>query len=104
LRYQTLQDQQALFTQNRANLARHLEALIGTLDEIRDLLADPARADELEILLSRVQSEWDKWDVKRHSGQWDETKQPDLGPVGLMGGILGMGGVGRRRKEEDDEE
>lgn len=101
LRHQTGQDLLALFTHNRDNLLRHLEALIGTLDQIRDALVDEEGPEKLEAVLNRVYSEWEKWDVKRHSGRWDESKAPDLGPVGLMGGLMGLGG-GRRKKDGDD--
>jgi hypothetical protein len=94
-----------LFTRNRANVLRHLEGLIGTLDSLRDLVADTEDTDKLEILLGRVQKDWEKWDIKRHSGQWDAVQTADdLGPVGLMGGLLG-GFAGRRKsKDESDEE
>lgn len=104
-RYQTGQDLFALFTGNRENLVRHLEALIGTLDQLRDLLADSENADRLEILLGRVQGEWEKWDVKRHSGQWEEIKEPDkMGPLGLMGGFFSLGALGGRRKPDREDE
>ncbi|RPI97383.1 MAG: prephenate dehydrogenase/arogenate dehydrogenase family protein, partial [Chloroflexi bacterium] len=93
----------ALFTRNRGNLIRHLEGLIGTLDSLRDLLADTENPDKLEILLARVQKDWEKWDVKRHSGQWEQVKQPEnLGPMGLMGGFLSFGG--RRKSDKDEDE
>jgi prephenate dehydrogenase len=106
LRAQTSKDLRALITTNRDNLARHLETLIGTLDQLHDLIADKDKADQIEVLLDRVQSEWEKWDVKRTSGQWEEIKQPDdLGPMGLMGGFLSFGALGgRRKKDQDDDE
>jgi prephenate dehydrogenase len=100
-RHQTSQDVLTLFTENRDNLARHLESLIGALDQIRDALVDTEGSEQLEALLARAYSEWEKWDIKRHSGKWDEQKMPDLGPVGLMGGLMNFGG-GRRRKSDDD--
>lgn len=106
LRYQSRQDLFALFTQNRENIQRHLESLIGTLDQVRDALADPGEDGEflkLDALLSMVQSEWQKWDVKRHSGQWEDVKEPEPlpGPLGSIGGFL-TGRRGRPRSEDDE--
>jgi len=105
LRHQSHQDLFALFTQNRENIQRHLEALIGTLDQVRDALADPGEDGEflkLEVLLNTVQGEWDKWDVKRHSGKWEDVKEPDPlpGPLGSLGGLL----TPRRRRDRDEDE
>ncbi len=103
LRYYTPSDLFALFTGNRANLIRHLEGLIGTLDSLRDLLSDTENPDKLEILLAQGQKDWEKWDIKRHSGQWEMAKQPEnLGPMGLMGGFLSFGG--RRKSDHDEDE
>ncbi len=102
LRTLTLPDIQALFSGNRQNLLRHLEALIGTLDQVRDALEkdDPT---ELEVFLSAVYRGWEKWDIKRHSGQWEDVKEIEALP-----GPLNMGGLnvlfGRRKKDEDDED
>jgi prephenate dehydrogenase len=106
LRSQSANDSFAFFTRNRDNLARQLEALIGTLNDLRDALADPAAGDDrLEALLARVQTEWEKWDLKRTTGGWDSTPLPESpGAMGsLMGGLLG--GMGRRRPDQpgDDE-
>ncbi len=101
LRNHTSQDSLVLFLKNRDNLARHLESLIGSLDQIRDVLLDDEGPEQLEALLNRVYGEWEKWDVKRHSGKWDEVKTPELGPVGIMGGLMNFGG-GRHRKSDPD--
>ena len=102
LRYQTQQDLLALFTQNRDNLARHLEGLIGMLDQVRDALLDTAEPEKLEAFLAMAQSEWEKWDVKRHSGKWEDVKEPEMlpGPFGSVGGFLSM----TRRKPKDEDE
>ncbi len=107
LRHQSHEDLFALLTQNRVNVQRHLESLIGTLDQVRDALADPGEDGEflkLEALLTSVQSEWEKWDVKRHSGRWEDVKEPEPlpGPLGSLGGLF-IGRRGRSRSEDDDE-
>jgi hypothetical protein len=52
-----------------------------------------------------VQGEWEKWDVKRHSGQWEEIKEPDkMGPLGLMGGFFSLGALGGRKKSDREDE
>ncbi len=101
LRYQTPQDLFQLMTYNRENLVRHLESLIGVLDELHDALNDND-VDKLEAFLSLVAQEWDKWDVKRHSGKWEDVSEIQTlpGPFGSMGGFLTM----RRKKDSDDED
>ncbi len=95
-------DELELFTHNRANLARHLDNLITVLKDVRGMLSDPASAALLEAFLVRTHGEWEKWDVKRHSGRWDESTstEPLPGPFGTLGGLLGMG---RRSPKEDDD-
>jgi prephenate dehydrogenase len=90
LRYQSPTDMHAFFAANRANLARNLETLIGILDQLRDVLVDDQDPDQekLAIYLSRTKDAWEKWDVKRHSGKWDEVQedmQPLPGPLGSLG-------------------
>ncbi len=101
LRTQKPEDGFALFSRNRENLVRHLEGLIGVLDEIRDTLVenDPER---LEVYLGRVAKEWEKWDIKRHSGRWDETPKIEAlaGPLGSMGFLSPK----RRKRSEDEDE
>lgn len=100
LRTRSPQDQRTLFTHNRDNIARHLESLIGVLDQVRDLLTENFDEEALDVLLTRTQNEWDRWDVKRHSGEWDERSQVDSmpGPLGSFGGFLTL----NRRKNNDD--
>ncbi|MBN1565893.1 MAG: prephenate dehydrogenase/arogenate dehydrogenase family protein [Anaerolineae bacterium] len=100
-RHQNSQDMFTLLNNNRANLARHLDALIGTLDQVRAALHDDAGTEQIEALLSVAYSEWEKWDVKRYSGKWEESKAPEI-RGGLMGGFLGFGGL-RRNKDEDED-
>ncbi len=101
-RYTSPQDLQAIFTHNRQNIARHLENFIGVLEEIHGAL-ETGDQDKLEAFLLRAQREWAAWDVKRHSGKWEQT--PDVesvpGPLGGLGGLVGMG---RKRKKDDDED
>jgi prephenate dehydrogenase len=103
LRRQTPRDLFAQFTQNRENLARHLESLIGVLDQLHDALTgEDLEFGELEAFLNVVHNEWEKWDIKRHSGKWEETTTPEVlpGPFGSVAGFLTL----TRRKKDDDEE
>ena len=103
LRYQSDKDLLAFFTQNRANLARRLQTLIDTLDEMRTTLADPDGDDRLEALLARVQTEWEKWDLKRQTGNWEGSSLPEA-TGGVMNGLMGgfLGGLGRRKSDQDE--
>ena len=106
LRHQSVTDMVSLFTSNREHLARHLEGLIGVLDQMRDLLVDEEDVDheKLSIFVSRVKDKWETWDVKRHSGKWEAAERPPLeampGPLGGLGNFLG----GRRRSSDDEDD
>jgi prephenate dehydrogenase len=103
LRYQSDKDLLAFFTQNRVNLARRLQTLIDTLDDVRSALADPDGDDRLEALLARVQAEWEKWDLKRQTGNWEGSLLPEA-TGGVMNGLMGgfLGGLGRRKPDQDE--
>jgi len=101
LRYLTPVDLLAAFSENRENLARHLGSVIDVLDELHDALINDD-SEKLEAFLSVVGKEWEKWDVKRHSGKWEEVAKFETlpGPLGSIGGFLTM----RRTKDEDEDE
>lgn len=102
LRYQTLEDMRLLVGQNRENMLRHLESLIGVLDEVHDLLEenDP---DKVEAFFARVGSEWEKWDIKRHSGKWEDVQHIEAlpGPLGSMTNFLTLKRRPRNGEDED---
>jgi len=100
LRTQTPNDLHATFTHNRANLARHLDGVLGVLSELRAALASDD-SDKLAAFLTLVGQEWEKWDGKRYSGKWDEGPQIEKlpGAFAAMGGFLTMP---RKKKEDDD--
>ncbi len=102
LRHQTPADLSLAFNRNKDNLARHLGNVIRTLDELRQALAT-GDMDKVDAFLTVVGREWDKWDVKRHSGQWEEAPTTETlpGPLGSLGGFLTMS---RRKKREQNGE
>ncbi len=106
LRYQSPQDLLMLLTHNRKNLIRHLETMIGALDELRDIMQEGPDEDgeflKLEAYLQRVGQTWEKWDTKRHSGKWEDTPRTESS-VGLFGGLGGMFGTRSRRDDNADE-
>jgi prephenate dehydrogenase len=102
LRTQRADDINGLLKRNSANVARHLDSLIDVLQQLREALADDDE-DTIEAFTSKALSEWDKWDVKRFSGQWEEGRaavDSVAGPLGSLGGMLGM----RRRRRDNDED
>lgn len=101
LRTQTPNDLQAVFSHNRANLARHLDGIIGVLSELRAALAT-GDSDTLAAFLALVGKEWEKWDGKRHSGKWEEAPEIERlpGVFASMGGFLTM----PRKKQREDED
>lgn len=110
LRNQSPSDLYSLFTGNRENLVRHLESLIGSLDQMRDLLADAEdpEQEKLSALLGMIQKDWEKWDVKRFSGKWEDVKdvhdmEPLPGPFGTLGAFLSPTRRKRGRDEDDED-
>ncbi len=101
LRTQTPNDLLAVFTHNRANLTRHLDGVISVLTELRAAL-NTGDVEKLAAFLALVGKEWEKWDGKRHSGEWEEAPQIEKmpGPFASMGGFLTM----PRKKRGDDED
>jgi prephenate dehydrogenase len=102
LRYQTPADLSLALGRNKTNLARHLGRVIEALDELREALAS-GDMDKVDAFLTVVGREWEKWDVKRHSGQWEEVSTTETlpGPLGSLGGFLTMS---RRKKQEENED
>jgi len=104
LRTRERTDAKALFSYNRANLLHHLDNLIARLNEVRRALAAGEETGELDAFLDVVYGAWQQWDVKRTSGNWEETggveKLP--GPLSSMSGML-FGRLGRKSDSDEDE-
>ena len=102
LRYDKPEDLLELSVENRDNLLRHLDAYINTLGEVREALASDEGPEAMEALLSVVYEQFNHWDIKRHSGKWDEKPQVETrpGPLGPMGNVFGFGG--RRQRDNED--
>ncbi len=101
LRDYTAEDLIAFFSLSRQDVLRHLEGFLRTLETLRDVLAEEAEDGEyikLEAYLERVAQAWQRWDTKRHSGEWEKgaTAQPMPGPFGGLGRFLTL------RHSEDD--
>jgi prephenate dehydrogenase len=105
LRLREREDALALLSYNRTNVLRHLDNLIARLNEVRGVLAAPPENGELEAFLDVVYGAWQKWDVKRYSGNWDDARAPEKlpGPLSSMGGML-FGRLGRKSDEDKDDE
>lgn len=105
LRTREREDAKALFSYNRANLLRHLDHLIARLNEVRGALAAGEETGELDAFLDVVYRAWQQWDIKRTSGNWDETRGVEKlpGPLGGMGGML-FGRLGRKSDGDEDED
>ncbi|MBI5960495.1 MAG: prephenate dehydrogenase/arogenate dehydrogenase family protein [Chloroflexi bacterium] len=101
LRTQTAEDLGVVLKQSRADLVHHLEGLIGVLDELHDILEEND-TDRLDAFLAKVTSEWEKWDIKRHSGKWEDVQKLEAlpGPLGSMGFLT----LKPRKKAEGEDE
>ncbi len=93
LRDYSADDLVAFFSLGRQDVLRHLEGLLHTLETLRDVLAEEAEDGEyikLEAYLERVAQAWERWEVKRHSGEWEKgaTAQSMPGPFGGLGRFL----------------
>ncbi len=105
LRSQSPNDLLVDFLANRANLLRNLEGLVAVLNQVGELLADENDKDGegIDAFLSVVGKEWEKWDIKRHSGKWEDRPEVETlpGPMGSMTGFLTMT---RRKKNQSGDE
>ena len=105
LRLHSPDDLQAALLANRANLLRNLDSFIAVLTQVSELLADENDKDGegIEAFLSVVGKEWETWDIKRHSGKWDDLPKVETlpGPMGSMTGFLTMS---RRKKNQSRDE
>lgn len=102
LRYHKAADMGAVLAANRQNVARHLGALIGLLEQVREALLDDADDEAIAGFLQNVHKAWEQWDVKRYSGKWEDAPDIELlpGPFGSVGGFL----TGRRKKKDQNGE
>ncbi len=93
LRDYSAEDLIAFFSLSREDVLRHLDGLLGTLETLRDVLAEEAEDGEylkLEAYLERVAQAWENWEVKRYSGEWEKgaSAQTMAGPFGGLGRFL----------------
>ncbi len=89
-------------SKNRENVLRALETLIGTLDEIRDVLVN---ADEtaLEQAFLDEMKRYERWQAARRSNNWgDKPEPPAIPSTGLMGSLGGMLNPFGKKKSKDD--
>jgi prephenate dehydrogenase len=106
LRFQHFSALWAMLHYNRENTVRHLDALLATLQEIRDNLATDEDGFGLEALLEQGASRYEEWEGNRLTNQWRKAEAADEdmesgGVLSAMGGML----FGRRppRKKDDSE-
>ena len=101
LRYQMPDDLLPLLVQNRENLLRHLEALIGALDGVRDALAEND-SDQIEAFLVLVRRTWEQWVVKRFSGKWEDSgSSPKC--CRAVRSVSGFSDAAQKRDEDDED-
>jgi len=89
--------------QNRDNAVRALETLIGTLDEIRDLLVS---GDELalEQAFTDASRTYERWQAARHKNSWgDQPERPAMPSASLMGSLGSMFNPFGKKKSKDDD-
>jgi prephenate dehydrogenase len=95
-------DLAALVTRNRENTIRALEALIGTLEEVHDLLVK-GDEDAVEGAFADAMEHYERWQSARRKNDWgDRPEMPQAQPRGLLGGLfvpLSM----RKPKDQDND-
>ncbi len=97
------EDSAALIHRNRENTVRALESLIGTLDELRDVLASGDDITVTEVFTDSIER-YERWLKARHTSKWgDQPEAPSLQPGGLMGslGNMLMPFGGKKRSKDD---
>lgn len=100
---ETPQDLAALIHRNRDNTVRALEALIGTLDEIRDFLVSGDDASTIEAF-SDAMERYERWNKARYTNKWDDQPAaPDVQAPNLLGGLGNMlMPFGKKRTKDGD--
>jgi prephenate dehydrogenase len=94
-------DLRDLWLHNRDSLVHYLDGLIGTLGEMRQVLAnndEPA----LEAVVTEAADDYSTWINRRHNNKWDEARKSDAPAAGetIMTGL--MGGFLARKLRGDD--
>ena len=92
-----------LLHNNRANMVRYLDELIGTLESLRDSLAEDEDGLEIEAAITDTVQQYEAWEKQRFGNQWEksETATPVPGMLGTLGATL-LGGFGRKQDEDDE--
>ncbi|MCC7449983.1 MAG: prephenate dehydrogenase [Anaerolineae bacterium] len=99
----TPEDLSALIHRNRENTVRALESLIGTLDELRDVLASGDDITVTEVFTDSIER-YERWLKARRSSKWgDQPETPSVQGGGLMGslGSMLMPFGGKKRAKDD---
>lgn len=94
-----------LLLNNNANTVRYLDDVIGTLTELRDVLADGDR-DAVEAALVDAEEKYQAWIKRRSQGKWDEVLEqprPEGGSMlsGMLGGFLSDRLFGNRNNKDE---
>lgn len=85
-------------------LARSLDELIGSLQQIKQMLQDADR-NTLEALATDTSKEYEKWINHRYRADWDETaKMPDVARKGFMASMFGGAIADRLTRKDDDDD
>ncbi len=87
-------DLRDVLLQNNANVVRHTDELISTLQSLRDIIARKDQA-ALEAALEQASDTYNGWINRRSTGKWDDSRDEVSGTsfasnmmTGLMGGFL----------------
>lgn len=84
--------------QNKEATLRWLEAMIQSLQDLRQLIYE-SEPEVGTAVLEELSLERDKWLLKRKENDWDERKLPEMEAPSLLGSFLG--GIGSRSKDKD---
>ena len=85
-------DLRDLLVYNRDNTVRHLDAVLATLTELRELLNE-GDSDAIEAALVNTEKRYQAWIKQRSQGKWDDALDqdaPDNASIlsGFLGGFL----------------
>ncbi len=98
------EDLSTMIEQNRQNLQRVLDNLIGDLTEIRGIL-DSGDETTIEQLFADAVDRYERWQIARQSNRWREVSDaPPIRPTGIMGTVGSVfSPFNFKKKSKDDD-
>ncbi|PJF39780.1 MAG: hypothetical protein CUN55_13595 [Phototrophicales bacterium] len=104
LRHVSARDMVLLWQNNRDSLIHHIDAIMATLTNMRQLLEEEQDPEVLQGVLETFLKAFVAWEVRREQNRWDDPQDNayDNIDIGISNLIPGFGGRLSKRRQEDD--